>query len=84
MLPLTSPIACSCSLLASLFSGGAASDCPNSCDINDDGSKNIADAITGLGTLFSGGSPLPDPDSNDCGVDPTADGLICDPTAACP
>jgi hypothetical protein len=71
-------------LLASLFSGGPSSACADSCDMNDDGSGNIADAITGLGTLFSGGSPLPDPGSIACGIDPTDDGLICDPTAACP
>ncbi len=71
-------------LLASLFNGGPSSDCADSCDMNDDGSGNIADAITGLGTLFSGGSPLPDPGSIVCGIDPTDDGLICDPTAACP
>ena len=49
--------------------------CEDTCDANDDGSGDIADAVSILIALFGPGSPLPAPDL--CGEDPTADALGC-------
>jgi len=66
--------------LAILFSGAGPALCPDSCDINDDGGSDISDPIFLLGNLFGSGSPPPAP--NDCGPDPTTDGLGCPTTSA--
>lgn len=63
-------------LLATLFSTGPTSNCPDACDANDDSGLDIADAIYALSFLFSGGSP-PFPPHPACGVDPTADAILC-------
>lgn len=61
-------------VLSFLFSNGPPFMCPDSADVNDNGSVDIADAIALLGFLFTGGAapgyPFPSP-----GLDPTADSL---------
>ena len=61
--------------LLSLFGGGAAPACADSCDANDDGQINIADPIFTLSYLFTFGMIFPDPIV--CGGDPTPDALDC-------
>ena len=63
--------------------GGPEGPCLDSCDSNDGGGINIADAIASLGSLFSGTGPLPPP-FVDCGNDPTVDGLECATYDSCP
>ena len=64
--------------LASLFSGGPAGPCADSCDANDDGGLNIADAIYTLAALFSGGPAPAPPSPGNCGEDGTdTDALDC-------
>jgi hypothetical protein len=67
-----------------LFTGGAAPVCMDAADANDTGTVNISDPILIFNWLFLGGaSPLPPTPStpgysqNDCGIDPTNDGLDC-------
>ena len=51
-------------------------DCESAVDGNDDGSINLADAVSILAYLFSGSGTLPAP-FLDCGTDSTADALDC-------
>ncbi len=62
--------------LTSLFSGGSPPLCRDACDANDDGSEDIADPIAALSFKFLGGAPPPLP-FQECGRDPSADGLDC-------
>ena len=64
--------------LGYLFLGGARLDCDDAADANDDGRLNVSDPVATLMSLFSGAGPLPAP-SEIPGVDPTDDGLSCDP-----
>ncbi|MFP6738244.1 MAG: hypothetical protein VCD34_05840, partial [Planctomycetota bacterium] len=74
-----------------LFSGGAPPTCLDSADTNDTGSIEITDAIIVFGWLFSGGAPPAEPSPlspgyarEECGADPTEDGIGCErPAAAC-
>ncbi len=70
------------STLAQLFLGAPAATCGDACDANDDGAIDISDAVATLGALFLGDAPLPAPGAQNCGVDPTDDGLGCDETSA--
>ena len=71
-------------LLSALFvSGAPPTPCNDSCDANDDGLNNIADAVNILSNLFIEG-PNPPPPFPVCGSDPTADVLECESFAACP
>ncbi len=65
--------------LGILFSGSGPALCADACDVNDDGGNDIGDPIYLLSNLFSGGPTPPEP--NDCGMDPTADGLDCAETS---
>jgi hypothetical protein len=58
-----------------LFAGRSSLPCFDAADVNDDEAVNIADPIFVLGWLFGGG-PLPPP-PNECGPDPTGNGLGC-------
>lgn len=69
--------------LAALFDPQApALPCPDSCDANDDGTFDLADAIGTILALFGSGPALPAPQGS-CGPDPVADTLSCGPTP-CP
>lgn len=70
-------------LLGFLFVDPTLPPCLDACDVNDDGSINIADVIYHLAYLFHGFSP-PLPPWPFCGDDPTADSLDCDLFGACP
>ena len=61
--------------LGILFSGAGPADCADACDVNDDGGNDIGDPIFILSNLFSSGPNPPPPD--DCGADPSPDGLDC-------
>lgn len=70
-------IADAVSSLAVLFSGEATI-CLDACDINDDGTHNIADPIYLVAFLFDPGNPAPAAPYPACGFDsPGADGLSC-------
>lgn len=51
-------------------------ECPDACDLNDDGRIDMTDAIHGLVRLFQGGPKPADP-FDDCGPDRTDDGFAC-------
>lgn len=70
-------------LLTFLFIDPLIPPCRDACDINDDGSVNLADVIYELSHLFSGGPP-PLPPTSLCEEDPTDDGLDCQFFGACP
>jgi hypothetical protein len=72
---LTVDVADAVFILAYLFSSGPG-DCLDAMDVNDDGSNNIADAISALNFLFAGGAAPPPPYPTP-GSDPTADSLDC-------
>ncbi len=77
-------IADAITLLNFLFGDGNTSTCRDACDGNDDGGLDIADAVTMLEFLFGDPDPpLPDP-FPECGVDVTADSLICEGFDHCP
>jgi hypothetical protein len=65
-----------------LFAAGPAPTCLDTADTNDDGTIDVADAITVLSHLFAGSGDLPDP-FGECGIDPTADELDCSSFAPC-
>ncbi|MDG1455087.1 MAG: hypothetical protein P8R38_02670, partial [Planctomycetota bacterium] len=69
-----------------LFSNQGDPDCPDACDVNDDGSLNIADAISLLNNLICCSQTVPPPPGPvNCGEDPTDDDLGCTTnTNACP
>ena len=58
--------------------------CEDAADANDDGSLNIGDAVFILSALFNNGDLPPDPGSQSCGLDPTADSLGCEMFGVCP
>ncbi len=58
-------------------------DCDDAGDVNDDGLLNISDPIRLFGYLFAG-DPSPPPPNDECGPDPTPDGLGCGFHPACP
>lgn len=69
-------------ILEFLFSGGATPSCLDVADANDDGAANIADPVSLLGYLF-GGAGAPAAPFEECGADPTEDGLTCESFAPC-
>ncbi len=75
-------IADAVAVLGALFLGQPIS-CADAGDANDDGALNLTDPIAILQYLFLGGDPIPPP-AAECGVDPTADELGCEGSAACP
>jgi hypothetical protein len=62
---------------------GTQSDCHDALDCNDSGNIDISDAIHHFNTLFQGGPPPPPP-FDTCGLDPTADPLVCELYQHCP
>ena len=56
--------------------------CMKAADADDDGRLNLSDAVRILLHLFGGQGALPDP-FEDCGVDPTPDGLSCESFEVC-
>ncbi len=62
---------------------GTQSDCHDALDCNDSGNIDISDAIHHFNTLFQGGPPPPPP-FDVCGLDPTADSLVCELYQHCP
>ncbi len=65
------------SVLGMLFSIGGEPGCRDACDTNDDGRVDISDPILTLNVLFSGFGTVPAPGMNQCGIDPTDDGVDC-------
>jgi hypothetical protein len=65
-----------------LFTGGDAPDCLKSADLNDSAGVDLSDPLYLLNFLFLGGPAVPPPHP-DCGFDPSADELGCEPEAAC-
>ena len=63
------------SILLALFGSGFTLECADAADTNDDGAVDAADAIYTFQYQLLGGAPPPPP--NDCGEDPTEDGLDC-------
>ena len=57
-------------LLNHLFTGGLAPPCREACNVNDDDSLDISDAVHGLLFCFLGGTPPAGPFPG-CGTDPT-------------
>lgn len=70
------------SILGYLFLGGPSPSCTKSADSDDTGNIDLTDAIYLLGHLFLGG-PEPGPPFEECGNDPTEDGLDCVAYAPC-
>ncbi|MCA8959641.1 MAG: VCBS repeat-containing protein, partial [Planctomycetes bacterium] len=72
-------------ILDGLFGVPMAPVCEDAWDLDDDGTLDIADAVSALNALFVPGTPVPPPPFPSCGVDPTADGLRCaGPLSTCP
>src|SRR5690606_33353905 len=69
--------------LGYLFLGTSALACDDAADFDDSGGLDITDAILELQHLFVGGAPLPFPQDELCGIDPTADELGCASPGAC-
>lgn len=57
--------------------------CDDAADINDDGGIDVTDAVYTLTFLFLGGVHIPPP-WEECGFDPTVDGLFCGDYPSCP
>jgi hypothetical protein len=57
-------------------------DCQDRADVDDDGRITITDGVVLLRHLFLAQGPIAMP-YPDCGEDPTPDGLVCEPAAAC-
>ena len=57
--------------------------CPDAGDVNDDGARNISDAVAGLQYLFGGARAPPAPGPMSCGIDPTFDALAPCPQETC-
>ncbi|MCA8962740.1 MAG: VCBS repeat-containing protein [Planctomycetes bacterium] len=72
-------------LLGALFVAGSDPvGCDDAADANDDGATDLSDAVTVLQYLFiTGAAAPPAPGAENCGADPTSDGLGCVVTA-CP
>ena len=68
--------------LAYLFQGGEGPLCADSLDSNDSGEVDISDPSHTLRHLFLGGAAPPAP-WQECGTDPSADGLGCDSFPPC-
>ncbi|MBN1443090.1 MAG: dockerin type I repeat-containing protein [Planctomycetes bacterium] len=62
--------------LGFLFLGGGEPPCRKSADADDSGSLQLTDAVRLLSHLFQGAPPLDSP-FEECGMDPTEDGLTC-------
>jgi hypothetical protein len=63
-----------------LFNGGAEPECWDAADVNDDSMINLSDAVYLANHLYSSGPEPPppfDPQSDEFGVDPTADFFGC-------
>lgn len=71
---ITDPI----SNLTYQFLGGVDLHCEDAADTNDDGAVNISDPVHNLSYLFLGKAPPPAPGPENCGDDPTPDGLACE------
>ncbi len=71
-------------MLDALVGMGPNPTCLEAADLNDDGLFNVADPIYLLGAIFAGGAPVPPPGPQNCGIDPTPDGLGCDSYTSCP
>ncbi len=69
--------------LSSLFLGAGEVECADAADSNDDGDTDISDPISTLTALFLGGDAIPPPGIEDCGTDPSDDGLGCGSFAPC-
>ena len=54
-------------IISNIFVGGGVPNCQSACDVNGDGSVNIADAIY-LFNYVLGGGPPPPPPFPDCGL----------------
>lgn len=63
--------------LLELFAGTVRSPCAKACDTDDNGLREITDAVRSLGVLFLGTDP-PAPPFGACGRDPSGDALDCD------
>ncbi len=63
--------------LSFIFLGTFTPQCRDGCDYDDNGELEITDAIASLSNLFLGGPPPPPPGKDNCGPDPTVDGLDC-------
>lgn len=70
-------------IFAFLFLGGVEISCDDAADTNDDGEVDVSDGIFLLGFLFLGDDP-PNSPFEECGSDPTDDGLLCETFTACP
>jgi hypothetical protein len=68
--------------LLHLFVGGRAPSCAKAADLTDDGTLDMTDPVYALSYLFLGGDHPPPP-AEECGLDPTADGLSCERHAPC-
>jgi hypothetical protein len=64
-------------------SGPFAPPCLSSCDANDDGRVDFADAIYVLRFLFRSGEAPPSPGPFQAGPDPTSDSLDCKAGSIC-
>ena len=69
-------------LLEFFFRQGGPLVCPKSADVDDNGRLNVSDVVAVLGYLCAGRGPLPQPGPG-CGVDRTADELLCEEYAPC-
>jgi hypothetical protein len=57
------------------FLGTRCTSCADAEDANDDGRRDLGDAIFTLVVLFQGTASLPPPGGSQCGPDPTPDDL---------
>jgi len=69
-------------MLGVLFTNAGPESCTDACDVNDDGSLDVADPVYVLTYLFSFG-PEPAAPFPLCGTDPTPDSLTCDSFPPC-
>ena len=70
--------------LDTLFVGNGRFVCMDASDSNDDGAVDISDAINSLLVLFVGRGDIPAPGVEECGFDPTDDGVGCEQSVNCP
>jgi len=70
-------------ILSFLFSGLSEIACADAADANDQGAIEIGDAVKILNYLFLGGHEPPVPGPEECGIDPTQDGMICAKSSLC-
>jgi hypothetical protein len=62
-------------ILDYLFRGGSTPACIDAADVDDNGNVNLTDPVFLLNHLFSSGPTPPPPGTDQCGADPTEDGL---------